>query len=117
MLAASDDVETQRKGITSIVWPGRKPVAGDNASSVKWDRVLFMKRIYENLPIRTCSIHFCLPDTPVFQIMRSLIVLTMPSYRHRMKFHVGTLCFYYKMFFFKQNTIQIKFVLVLRCLP
>jgi hypothetical protein len=90
ILAASDDVETQRKGITSIVWPGRKPYAGDETASVKWDRILFMKRIYANLPIRTCSIHFCLPDTPIFQIMRSLIILSMPAYRQRMKFHVGT---------------------------
>ena len=44
MLAASDDVETQRKGITSIVWPGRKPVAGDNASSVKMGSCTFYEK-------------------------------------------------------------------------
>jgi len=111
MLAASDDVETQRKGITSIVWPGRKPVAGDDTAAVQWDRILFMKRIYENLPIRTCSIHFCLPDKPLFQIMRSIIILSMPAYRQRMKFHVGTFLFCFVFVLFYKIQIQLLYKL------
>lgn len=48
-----------------------------------------MKRVFESLPVRTCSIHFCLPDQPFYQVIKRLLVLQMPSYRKRMKFHVG----------------------------
>mmetsp|Transcript_16865 Transcript_16865/g.34691 ORF Transcript_16865/g.34691 Transcript_16865/m.34691 type:complete len:498 (+) Transcript_16865:167-1660(+) len=89
MLAASDDVETQRKGITSIVWPGKKVPDGDTVQNVKFDRVMFLKRVYENLPIRTCSLHFCMPDTPFCRIMKPLFVLSMSNLLIRMKWHVG----------------------------
>lgn len=89
ILAASEDVETQRKGITSVVWPGTKLPSGDNNRNVRLDQVVFMKRVYENLPVRTCSIHCCLPDTPFFHVMRSLVVLSMSAFTQRMKFHVG----------------------------
>ena len=90
MLAASDDVETQRKGITSIIWPGKKVPDGDTVQNVKFDRVMFLKRVYENLPIRTCSLHFCMPDTPLCRLMQPLFVLSLSHYMQRMKFHVGT---------------------------
>jgi len=51
---------------------------------------MFMKRFYDNLPVRTCSIHFCIPDIPLFHIYRACFILTMSnSYRNRMKFHHG----------------------------
>jgi len=87
--AASDDVESQRKGMTSIVWPGSTSTAGDDSSGLKLNRIIFMKRIYESLPIRTCSIHMCLPDTPIHHAIRSVLILSMTPFRHRMKFHVG----------------------------
>lgn len=89
--AASDDVESQRKGITSIVWPGSTSTAGDDSSGLKLNRIIFMKRIYESLPIRTCSIHICLPDTPVHHAIRSVLILSMAPFRQRLKFHVGKL--------------------------
>lgn len=92
--AASDDVESQRKGMTSIVWPGSTSTAGDDSSGLKLNRIIFMKRIYESLPIRTCSIHMCLPDTPIHHAIRSVLILSMTPFRHRMKFHVGK-CFVY----------------------
>lgn len=89
VLAASDDVETQRKGIISIIWPGTKLPNGDNLRNVKLNRILFLKRVYETLPVRTCSIHFGIPDSPFNQLMQTLITLSMPQYMQRMKFHVG----------------------------
>jgi len=89
ILAASEDVETQRKGITSIVWPGKKIPDGDDTNNVKVDRLMFMKRVYECLPLRTCSLHFCMPNTPFFQVLRTIFILSMPQYMQRMKFHVG----------------------------
>jgi len=87
--AASEDVETQRKGITSIVWPGSKTAPGDEPRNLKMNRIIFMKRIYGNLPIRTCSVHFCIPDTPFFHAVRTIFILSMSPYWQRMKFHVG----------------------------
>mmetsp|Transcript_12049 Transcript_12049/g.34535 ORF Transcript_12049/g.34535 Transcript_12049/m.34535 type:complete len:501 (-) Transcript_12049:187-1689(-) len=89
IMAASEDVETQRKGITSIVWPGTKMPEGDNVHNLKFNRIMFMKRVYENLPIRTCSVHFCLRDTPMTKVLRSIFVLTLSQYMQRLKFHVG----------------------------
>jgi len=89
-LAASEDVETQKKGLTSIVWPGKKLPASDHIDNVQVNRILFLKRVYACLPVRTCSLHFCAPSTPFFQLMRSLIVVTMSKETmNRIKFHVG----------------------------
>jgi hypothetical protein len=60
---------------------------------VKLNRILFLKRVYETLPVRTCSIHFGIPDSPFNQLMQTLITLSMPQYMQRMKFHVGTFSF------------------------
>jgi len=89
MLAASDDVETQRRGICSIVLPGVKCKTQKEPDSVSLNRIVFMKRVYSSLPIRTASIHFCLPNTHYSNLFRTIFILTMPSFRKRMKFHIG----------------------------
>jgi hypothetical protein len=88
MLVASEDVESQRRGLISIVWPGRNHhTKSENENTIKLDRISFLKRVYANLPIRTCVIHFCFPNEPLFQIARPLFILSMPDYLNRMKFH------------------------------
>jgi len=89
VLAASDDVETQRKGITTVIWPGSKMPKGDDVINLKMDRLLFMKRVYESLPVRTCSYHFCMQNTPFFQVVRTLFILSLSQSMQRMKFHIG----------------------------
>eukprot|EP00531_Pseudo-nitzschia_arenysensis_P004538 CAMPEP_0116145480 /NCGR_PEP_ID=MMETSP0329-20121206/16616_1 /TAXON_ID=697910 /ORGANISM="Pseudo-nitzschia arenysensis, Strain B593" /LENGTH=503 /DNA_ID=CAMNT_0003641089 /DNA_START=98 /DNA_END=1605 /DNA_ORIENTATION=- len=89
ILVASDDVETQQKGITTIIWPGTKTPKDDQVGNLKFDRILFLKRVFEFLPVRTCSMHFSFPSTPFFQVIRTLFMLSMPSLIKRMKFHVG----------------------------
>ena len=90
LLSASEDTESQRKGITSIVLPGVKFNAQKESNKVSLDRLVFMKRVYGILPIRTSAIHFCLPSTPYINIFRTAIFMTMSKLRHRMKFHTGT---------------------------
>ena len=48
------------------------------------------KRFFEAIPIRMCALHFCLPDTPFFQMIRhvSLFILG-ENYRARVKTHQG----------------------------
>ncbi len=89
ILVASDDVETQRKGMTTIIWPGTKTPKDDEVGNLKFDRILFLKGVFECLPVRTCSMHFSVPSTPFFQVVRTLFILSMPSFMKRMKFHVG----------------------------
>ncbi len=89
VLVASDDVETQRKGMTTIVWPGTKARKGDEVGNLKFDRILFLKRVFECLPVRTCCLHFSFPSTHFFQVVRTLFILSMPSLMKRMKFHTG----------------------------
>jgi len=89
MLAASEDLETQRQGITSVIWPGTKLPQGDTVNNIKLDRIFFMKRVYENIPLRTAAQHYCMPPTPFFKVMKALFIMSMPDHVKRMKFHVG----------------------------
>lgn len=89
IFVASEDVETQRKGLTSIIWPGTKQPEEDEVGNLKFNRILFMKRVFECLPVRTCSIHFSLSNTPFYQTARTLLILSMPQFVTRMKCHVG----------------------------
>ncbi len=79
--------------MTSIIWPGTKQPEEDEVGNLKFNRILFMKRVYECLPVRTCSIHFGIPDTQFYQVFRTLFVLTMPQFLRRMKFHVGKIIY------------------------
>ena len=89
---ASEDVETQRIGIISVVLPGVKFDAQKESTDVRLTSVLFMKRVYENLPVRACSIHFCFPTTnPFINIFRTVFLMSMGHLRKRMQFHSGKL--------------------------
>ncbi len=79
--------------MTSIVWPGTKHPEEDEVGNLKVNRIVFMKRVYECLPVRTCSIHFSLSNTPFYQMARTLFILSMPQFVKRMKFHVGKIIF------------------------
>lgn len=89
LLAASEEVETQRKGITSIVIPGIKFSAEKESHTVKLDRLIFLKRVCEYLPVRSCSIHMCLPNIPYVHVFRTSVIVFLHSHRKRMKFHTG----------------------------
>jgi len=48
------------------------------------------KRFFEAIPIRMCSFHFCLPDTPFFRMIRHIFLLILgENYRTRVKAHQG----------------------------
>jgi hypothetical protein len=88
--AAGDDIESQRKGIVMIVWPGGPGNAW--LSPLKADARaghLATKR-HEVTPIRYASYHFCMTDNPVYRIIRNFIVLCGNVSKSRMKFHIGT---------------------------
>jgi len=86
-MAASEDLESQQKGVVFIVWPGSSSSARNIPSQS--DRELH-KKCNAAAPIRVAAVHFCYPDEPFFHILRSVMAMTMSiTYRLRLKFHVG----------------------------
>jgi hypothetical protein len=90
-MAASNDVETQQKGVVFLVWPtiNKEGTTISQMIPNQTDRKLHIK-CNEAAPIRICAVHFCFPNTPVFHLLRSVMTMTLGvSYRNRLKFHVG----------------------------
>lgn len=47
-------------------------------------------RFFEAIPIRICAMHFCLPDTPYFRMVRQFTLLLLgENFRTRVKTHQG----------------------------
>jgi len=86
-MSAAEDVESQRKGVVFLVWPGKNSSIR-NIPSQK-DRLLHMQ-CNDAAPIRLAAIHFCFPNEPFFHFLRSIMTMTLGmTYRLRLKFHVG----------------------------
>lgn len=71
-----------------IIWP---------VSDVAMRHLKNRERLIENQkkrllgsPVRVCAFHFCVPDIPLFHVLRVVFALTLDSgKRSRLKFHVG----------------------------
>ncbi len=86
-MSAAEDVESQRKGVVFLVWPGANSSVR-NIPSQK-DRLLHMQ-CNNAAPIRITAVHFCFPNEPFFHFLRSIMTMTLGiTYRLRLKFHVG----------------------------
>ena len=85
---AVDDAESQQKGLVIVVWPGT--TASSRVSLPDRREHLMTKRIFESVPFRLVGIHLCLPDTPVYRFIRSVMTLGIGSNnRVRTLFHNG----------------------------
>lgn len=86
---ASNDTESQRKGLVSILWPE------GNFTNIpmpfhKESRRL-MKAVMDGIPIRRPVTHFCMPDNIYWQLLRSFwISFVSERMRARTQFHIGT---------------------------
>jgi hypothetical protein len=86
--AGSDDVETQRRGIIFVIWPGPNndlqfsfPDKKENSTGAK---------IFACAPIRICATHFCLRDGPVAGVIRACFALMVgKGTRSRIRFDSG----------------------------
>jgi len=86
-MSASEDVESQQKGVVFLVWPGNTTMARNIPN--QRDRALHMK-CNNAAPIRIAAVHFCYPNASFFHLLRSIMAMTMSvSYRLRLRFHVG----------------------------
>jgi len=86
---ASNDTESQKKGMVHVTWPegdfSNTPMPLHNESRG------LIKRAMAGMPIRIAVIHFCMPDTLYFWLLRSFVTTSMYfSQRSRIRFHVGT---------------------------
>ena len=99
-LVASEDEETQKKGVIGIHWiKGESVPIPDRREPTSKQCLLFTcycfllfctnircccfgtgsKRFFEAIPVRLTSIHQCLDKSPLTQIIRSLTALMMKS--------------------------------------
>jgi hypothetical protein len=86
--AVVDDVETQRRGVVIVIWPGPTndlqmcfPHPRESSTGGK---------IFAFSPIRVCAIHFCVRDGPVARFIRASLTLMVGSEnRSRLIFDSG----------------------------
>ena len=93
---ASNDVETQRKGMVFIGW------AEGDFTSTPMPLSTESRRLYRcmlrGMPVRRTAVHFCVPDTLYFRLLSSFFVtVIVPSGGSnslvRSRLHVGTFIF------------------------
>ena len=107
-MAASEDLESQRKGVVFLVWPGN--FANVRKIPNQRDRALHTK-CNDAAPIRVAAVHFCFPNEPFFHLLRSIMAMTMSlTYRLRLKFHVGESKCYCVRFWAKSKCPPMRFV-------
>ena len=85
-----DDVESQRKGVTKLIWVGSNKIDG---SPPQWEDIKIFRKVFDAIPMRVCSVHFCVPDNPYFHVLRSMFTIAQKKSKSslsRMKFHIGT---------------------------
>lgn len=85
-LAATDDVETQRKGVVIVIWPGPADVRFSFPNSKEH---VEGSRIFDTVPMRVCSLHFCFRDTPLFFSFKAILVLILGDQKTRLRLLVG----------------------------
>ena len=90
---ASNDVESQRKGMVAIAW-----AEGDFTNTpmpLRSESRRLYRCLLRGMPIRRAAVHFCVPDNLYFRLLSSFYVTVIDVNsgsdslpRHR--FHVGT---------------------------
>jgi len=91
-----EDEESQRKGMIGIIcWPSTTEVSTPDKFAIVYSprdvprHIHLSKRMFDSSPIRIISMHLCLPDKPIYHMMRSGIALSLGEFRSRIKFHSG----------------------------
>ena len=89
----SEDVETQRKGIVVLMWfgsPENNFIIPGTPGSEKRVIIQSGKTMGEAIPARLVAMHFWLPNTPLFRLVKSFYAFQEPLHTiSRFKFHIG----------------------------
>jgi len=88
--ALTEDTESQRKGLVGVLW---WPTLGCSQTELSYapgprDHILGA-RLYAGNPARVAAIHICLPNKPLFALLRSVFLLAIGDARQRIKVHAG----------------------------
>ena len=105
---ASEDVESQRKGVVIVGWPNNSKVDAcmtkacdsDSGESIDpWEQLrptlinlegAYQAKAMVGLPMRVAAVHVCHEDKPVFNIVNALFYFAMgPAIKSRYKVHIG----------------------------
>lgn len=108
---ASEDIESQRKGVVIIGWPNDSAVvddevkscesdSGEDFSNSAWENSLrpslrviegsYQGKAMEGLPMRVAAFHICFTDRPIFRIVNTLFYFSLSTeMRLRYKVHIG----------------------------
>mmetsp|Transcript_13315 Transcript_13315/g.33500 ORF Transcript_13315/g.33500 Transcript_13315/m.33500 type:complete len:518 (+) Transcript_13315:144-1697(+) len=88
---ASDNEETQKKGIVLVAWPRLPENKASNSRFVPKPSVPYWWRNFiESVPIRICAFHFCIKNGgQFFKIVFATIGAALTKERIRMKIHTG----------------------------
>eukprot|EP00533_Pseudo-nitzschia_delicatissima_P011848 CAMPEP_0197278310 /NCGR_PEP_ID=MMETSP1432-20130617/18458_1 /TAXON_ID=44447 /ORGANISM="Pseudo-nitzschia delicatissima, Strain UNC1205" /LENGTH=478 /DNA_ID=CAMNT_0042744663 /DNA_START=79 /DNA_END=1515 /DNA_ORIENTATION=- len=90
-MMATADVETQRKGLILVVWPGGPGKDWKIRRQQESRAPHLLSQRHEVLPIRIAGYHYYMPDDPIFRLIRSFVVLYggIGGMKSRMRFHIG----------------------------
>jgi hypothetical protein len=94
LMAASEDEETQKKGIVGIIVNIGKNRAPRSVAPTRgtWK----IAALLSSLPCRFCALHFCVDDPAASSQWISMLMVTLGSrVRARVRIHKGELCEYY----------------------
>mmetsp|Transcript_110800 Transcript_110800/g.226757 ORF Transcript_110800/g.226757 Transcript_110800/m.226757 type:complete len:366 (+) Transcript_110800:3-1100(+) len=79
---AGDDVDTQRKGLVVLTWFDQNfEVAG--RSNIEYKDHTFSC-------VRACAIHMCSPDTPMYQLLRAIVITNLGRAKQKLRVHLGS---------------------------
>ncbi|KAL3929377.1 MAG: hypothetical protein SGARI_004764, partial [Bacillariaceae sp.] len=82
---ATEDIETQRKGLVVINMPNRDvPLLPERKEHVLGQQAM------EAIPIRICALHMCLPNEITFRLLKANVAFILgKDQRKRIKIHLG----------------------------
>lgn len=89
-LTASNDIESQKKGMVGIALPAGGDVSFSPTMPSKED-IMLQQKFYSACPTRICALHFCFPDSFFYTACWKLVALTVgEKNKRRLKFNMGT---------------------------
>lgn len=88
---ASEDTESQRKGVIVIGWPSEDNIWEQSLrSSIKNHEGVYQNKVFNGLPMRVAGVHSCFDDHPIYKIVISLFYFALDPYlKAKFKVHTG----------------------------
>jgi hypothetical protein len=88
-MSVAEDVETQRKGMVLLIY---QPAPNAKVCMDRQERES-VSTMLEAVPQRTSAVHICIPDNPVSQMLKAVVLISIGQDRRtRTRFHTGNTC-------------------------